>query len=269
MVGTVERAHRQAWAQTLGRIGMVCYGVVHLVVAYLAVRVALGVGQQEADQTGALAQVAQGGAGVALLWVLGLGLFAFALGQSLMAAVGYRWVQMPKRLRKRLHAAGRAAVGISLGVLAVRLATGGGTGGSGDQKQQELTARLLALPAGRVIVGLVALITLAVGVGSVVSGVRRSFMRDLDAGDLPRGSQVWVRRIGVAGHIAKGVAVAIIGVLLGTAALDADAAEAGGLDTALRTLAAGPFGTALLIAVGLGLAAFGLYCFAAARAHRV
>jgi hypothetical protein len=42
-----------------------------------------------------------------------------------------------------------------------------------------------------------------------------------------------------------------------------------GLDAALRTLATQPFGTALLIAVAVGLAAFGVYCFAAAKAHKI
>ncbi|HEY0447759.1 DUF1206 domain-containing protein, partial [Actinophytocola sp.] len=41
-----------------------------------------------------------------------------------------------------------------------------------------------------------------------------------------------------------------------------------GLDAALRTLAAQPFGTIALVVVALGLAAFGVYCFAAARAHK-
>jgi hypothetical protein len=57
-------------------------------------------------------------------------------------------------------------------------------------------------------------------------------------------------------------------VLLAFAALQANSQEAGGLDRALRTLAAQPFGTAALVVVGVGLAAFGVYCFAAARAHK-
>jgi hypothetical protein len=52
------------------------------------------------------------------------------------------------------------------------------------------------------------------------------------------------------------------------AAIRSNLGEAGGLDAALRTLAGQPFGTVLLIAVAIGLAAFGVYCFAAARSHR-
>jgi len=43
--------------RTLGRVGLAACGVVHLLVAYLAVRVALG-GGAKADKTGALQIIA-------------------------------------------------------------------------------------------------------------------------------------------------------------------------------------------------------------------
>jgi Domain of Unknown Function (DUF1206) len=57
-------------------------------------------------------------------------------------------------------------------------------------------------------------------------------------------------------------------VLVGLAALHRNPNEAGGLDAALRTLIAQPFGTLLLVVVAIGFAAYGVYCFAAARAQR-
>ncbi|GGS20011.1 DUF1206 domain-containing protein [Actinokineospora fastidiosa] len=263
-----ERAHRSRPVQWLGRAGMVCYGAIYVVLAYLAVRVVAGARSGETDTSGALAEIASTGAGLALMWVLAAGLFAFALWQAMEAAMGFRWVGKElKRTRKRLGAAVRAGTGVSLGIVAVKLATGGGAG-SGDQKQREWTAVVLDLPAGPVIVGAVAAIVIAVGVAGVVTGVRGSFMRDLDATDLPTGTQRWVRRIGRVGHIAKGVAIAIVGGLIGAAALTANPGEAGGFDTALRTLAAQPYGMVLLSVMAVGFAAFGAYCFAAARAHR-
>ncbi|MGI8535173.1 MAG: DUF1206 domain-containing protein [Mycobacteriales bacterium] len=44
--------------------------------------------------------------------------------------------------------------------------------------------------------------------------------------------------------------------------------KARGLDGALRTLAAQPYGEVLLVAAGLGLAVFGVYGFAEARWRR-
>ncbi|HVF13904.1 MAG TPA: DUF1206 domain-containing protein, partial [Acidimicrobiales bacterium] len=53
------------------------------------------------------------------------------------------------------------------------------------------------------------------------------------------------------------------------AAAQANPNEAQGLDGALRRLAAGQYGPALLTGLALGLAAFGLYSVAEARYRRL
>jgi hypothetical protein len=64
-MGAANRAERTAASatqsgpiKTLGRVGLIAYGLVHLLVAYLAVRVALG-GRAKADKTGALQAIAE------------------------------------------------------------------------------------------------------------------------------------------------------------------------------------------------------------------
>lgn len=270
MVATsAQRAKNSRLVQVLGRIGMACYGLVHIVVAYLAVQVAFGDSEQQADQNGALQEVGSTTFGAVVLWVLAVGLVAYGLWQFMMAAVGFRWVQKKgKRTRRRIGSVVRGIIGISLGLYAGRLVTGSGGGQSSNQNQQEFTAKLLSMPAGPVLVAIVAAIVLGVAVAEIRKGVRKSFLQDLDLEDLPSGTQQWVRRLGVAGYIAKGVVLGIVGVLLAFAAFQSNPQEAGGLDRALKTLAAQPFGTAALVVVALGLAAFGVYCFAAARAHK-
>ncbi|MFL6123534.1 DUF1206 domain-containing protein [Actinophytocola sp.] len=248
---------------------MGCYGVIHLIVAYLALRVAFGHSGEQADQKGALQEVGSTSFGAVMLWALAIGLFAYGLWQFMMAAVSFHWVQKKgKRTRKRIGAVARGIIGISLGVYAVRLVTGSGSGQSGNQGQQEWTAKVLALPAGRVLVAIVAAIVIGVAVAEVMRGAKRSFVQDLNLQELPTGTQQWVRRLGFFGYIAKGVVVGIVGILLGVTAFQSDPGEAGGLDRALKTLAAQPFGTVALVVVAIGLAAFGVYCFAAARAHK-
>ena len=268
MASLTRQAERSTPIAGLGRIGMLCYGAVHVLVAFLALRIATVGSAQRADQSGALQEIASTSLGGVLLWVLAIGLFAFAVWQLLLAAAGYTW-RAKKRTRvfKRLGAVVRAVVSISIGVLAIKLATGNGGGDSG-QKQKTFAARLLELPAGRFLVGLAALIVIGFGVAAIATGVRRSFMKDLNTAELPAGTQQWVRRLGLIGYIAKGVAIGIVGLLLGIAAVRSNPGQAGGLDAALRTLAGQPFGPILLIAVAIGLAAFGVYCFAAARSHR-
>jgi len=248
---------------------MGCYGVVHLIIAYLALRVAFGHSGEQADQKGALQEVGSTSFGAVVLWVLAVGLFAYGLWQFMMAALSYHWVQKKgKRTRKRIAAVARGVIGISLGVYAVKLVTGSGGGQSGNQGQQEWTAKLLSLPAGRVLVAIVAAIVIGVAVAAVRRGVLRKFVQDLNLDELPAGTQQWVRRLGMWGYIAKGVVLGIVGILLGVAAFQSNPSEAGGLDRALKTLAAQPFGTVTLVVVAVGLAAFGVYCFAAARAHK-
>jgi Domain of Unknown Function (DUF1206) len=266
---TAQQAKNSKVVQGLGRAGMVCYGLVHIIVAYLALRVAFGESGQQADQNGAVQEIGSTRFGAVVLWVLAIGLIAYGAWQLMMAAVGFRWVHKHgKRTRKRIGAVVRAVIGVALGIYAARLASGSGGGSGGEQRQQEFTAKLLSLPAGQVLVGIVAAIVVGVAVAAVTKGVRRSFLNDLDLADLPPGTQQWVRRLGVFGYLAKGVVLGIVGLLLALAAFQANANEAGGLDRALKTLAAQPFGTFALVVVAVGLAAFGVYCFAAARAHK-
>ncbi|SDN21503.1 DUF1206 domain-containing protein [Allokutzneria albata] len=251
-----------------GRVGMACFGLVHLVVAWLAAHVALGSRQADADQKGALATIAAQPLGVALLVALAAGLAAFAIWQLLSAFFGHRWISdQRKRTVKRVTSAARGIAGVALAVIAVNFVIGESQK-SGNQSQKTLTAELLALPGGRWIVAAVAAVVFGVGVAAVLKGVRKTFLEELDMTKLPTGTRTWTRRLGMIGYPAKGVAFAVVGILLALAGLTADPNRAGGVDQALRELAALPFGIVILLAVALGLAAFGVYCFADARCRR-
>ena len=78
-----------------------------------------------------------------------------------------------------------------------------------------------------------------------------------------------VVRLGQIGCIVKGVAFAVVGGLFGWAAISYDPGKAGGLDDALRNVNGAPFGAGLLTLMALGLACFGVYCFAWARHPKV
>jgi hypothetical protein len=262
-----DRGEKSDTAQLLGRIGMACYGVVHLVIAYLALQIAFGDSEQ-ADQKGALQQIGSTAFGQVLLWILAIGLVLFGLWQFLMAATGYEWVSGGKRTRKRIGAAARGVVVVVLGFTAFRIATGSGGGGSGNQSQQEFTAKLLQLPFGRALVVIAAAAVLGVAIAAGIKGYKKKFLEDLNTTELPGKTKRWVSWLGTTGYLAKGVVFTVVAILLAIAGFKADPNKAGGLDAALKTLAAQPFGTALLTVVALGLAAFGAYCFGAAWAHK-
>jgi uncharacterized protein DUF1206 len=241
-------------------VGLVSYGLVHLVLAWLALQIAFG-RRENASAGGALKQLSSQPLGTVLLWVMAIGLFTLVVWQVVEATIGREASNRDGRLRKRLSSAGRAVVYLALGILAIGVATGNG-GGSGNG-EQTLSARLMDLPFGRFLVGAVGVAVIAVGISQIVKGVKQNFREDLDSGISPM-----VRRLGTAGYCAKGVALAIIGGLFGYAALTYDPGKAGGLDAALDTVRQQPFGTVLLVVMALGIACFGAFCFVWARKAR-
>jgi hypothetical protein len=95
--------------------------------------------------------------------------------------------------------------------------------------------------------------------------VTKSFLKEIDTAQAPPGQQRLIERLGQVGYPAKGVAIALVGVLLGWAAISFDPAKATGLDGALRTVLDAPFGKWLLTLVALGIAAYGVFLFFRAR----
>jgi hypothetical protein len=100
------------------------------------------------------------------------------------------------------------------------------------------------------------------------TGVRRTFMGDLDVRRLSPATCRVIEVAGMAGHLSRALALAVVGMLAGTAALFSDPARAGGLDAALRTLGATALGKGLLVLVAVGFVAFGIFCFADAATRR-
>ncbi|MEU0877612.1 DUF1206 domain-containing protein [Lentzea sp. NPDC005914] len=239
---------------------MVVYGAVHVLIAWLALQVAFGGDAERTDSKGALTELAEKGAW--LLWAVGIGLVFFSLWQLLLALVGYTYVtKQRKRISKRVGSAARAITSGGIAFGAFKYATSGSAGDQ-TQQQQELTAQVLSWPGGQWIVGAIAIGVIITAGVIVYKGVKKSFEKDLDMGRAPS----WIEPVGRIGWIGKGVAYGVIGVLIGLAAVKADPEQSGGLDKALHTLAEQPYGMFLLSAVAIGIAAFGVYCFVAARA---
>ena len=260
--GAASRVQDSRALQTLARVGFAMNGVLHVLIGGIAVGIAFG-GGGEADQGGALGQLAAQPAGAVVLWVIVVGLWALGLFQLLEAALvrgtdGEAWGARAKE-------GGKGVAYLAVGATAFTFARGGSSDSS-DQTES-LSARLIATPGGVVLLVVLALAIVAVGVYFVAKGVRQKFRQDLV---VPSGSAGRATvGLGVAGYVAKGVALAVVGVLFAVAAITSDPEEASGLDGALRSLAELPFGTVVLTAVAVGLVAFGLCSFVRARRARL
>jgi hypothetical protein len=252
--------------ELLGRVGLIAYGAVHLLVAGLGLRLAFGARSAEVDQQAAVATVASVGTlGTLLLIVFVAGLVAFAVWQIAATVAGFRWVSGGERFRKRVGAASKAVAVLAVAVVAARTVLGDPTNGrAGPQK---LVASLLELPMGRLLVAAVAITVMVIAGTMVYTGVARTFMGDL-VDDLPSGARRTAVLLGAAGNLARAVAFGAVGVLFAVAALRGDPARVGGLDAALRELVSRWQGVTPLVLISLGLAAFGFYCVLDARYRR-
>jgi Domain of Unknown Function (DUF1206) len=257
---SVARMADNRWMVLLGRVGLVSYGLVHLLIAWLAAQVALGSGGEAAGKGGALQRIAEESWGTALLWVIAVGLFALALWQLGEAVWGRK--SHGGAFRRAAHVV-EALVWGFLGYSAARVASGGKS--QSNREQAGLTQRVLDAPAGQVLVAVLGLAVIGAAGYLFVKGFKRRFLRDLDLATASPGTRRTTTRLGQAGYLALGVAYGIVGALIVTAAVQHDPDKATGLDTALATLADQPYGTALLLIVALGLACFGVYCFLDAR----
>lgn len=262
---SAQEAARSRPLRLAARAGLAANGLIHLLVAWLALRVASGAHEQ-ADKAGAMQTIAAQAHGRILLWLVTGGFAAVVIWRLREALWGFRYVrERGERAKKRWFSVGQLVIFAVLALLTGRVAVGAGAGGGG----RNLTAWLLRVPGGRwflVPVGAGVLITGAV---MAVRGWRRAFAEGMDlraARPVARRAAEWT---GVIGTVAKGVAVMIIGVLIGNAAITFQPSRAQGMDAALKTLAGQPFGPLLLIAVAAGLASYGVFCFFDARYHRV
>lgn len=271
--GTVDGALRSAGrtgrkagssdtVRTLAAVGIAAYALVHLVIAWIAVQIALGTGGGSADQQGALARLKDTPVGTPLLWVLAAGLVALAGWQLLNAAVGYTEIgSTGKRAAHRAVAAARAVLYLALAFAAVR--TAAGKTSNSNNKSRGFTAHLMDGTGGRLLVALIGAVVAGVGVGLIVRGITKKFTDHLD----DTSSETAVR-LGQIGYVAKGIALIVLGGLFVWAAITYDPEKAGGLDAALRTVARAPFGSVLLIVLALGFACFGAYALYWARHPR-
>jgi hypothetical protein len=245
-------------------VGLVAYGLVHLLIGWLAVQLAIGDHDENASADGALQTLARQPFGQVLVGVVALGLLLLALWRLVEALFGHRDEDSTaRRTWQRVVSGGKAVVYGALGGLALRIALGGGSSGGSGSKG--LTAKVMSLPAGQWLV-------VAVGVGILVfagvlmwRGWTEKFAEDLQTeGKLGYSGAAYLL-LGKVGYVAKGIAFAVLGGLFCYAGLAREPDESGGLDQALQKVLQQPFGPYLLIVIGVGIACYGLFCLAQAR----
>lgn len=256
---TASRAQNSRSLTMIARVGFAASGLMHLLMGYIAIRIALH-HSGESDQSGAFAQLIKLPGGMVVIWVTVAGLAALGLWLLLQAGLGIG-SSSKKRWARSLVSLGKGISYLALTFTALSIALRHPT--SSTTSTRHATGTLLSLPGGPILLIFLGIITAAIGGYFIYKGARQKFRQDIT---LPSGpSQRAITVLAMTGYIAKGIAILTLGVLFVVAAVKVDPQDASGLDGALKSLAALPFGEAILIMVGIGLIAYGLYSFARAR----
>ena len=240
------------------RLGYVVLGILHLVIAWIAVKIAwnIGGGSKSADTSGALKEIASSSTGPFLLGVAVVGFAMLAIWQLIEAAISHG------EAKDRGKAAAKGLMYAVFAWTSFKVAQGGG--GSNEKQTEDFTAGLMGSPGGRLLVGVLGLVVLGVAGYHVYKGWTKKFLEDLR-----EHPGQWAVVAGRIGYIAKGVALVIVGFFFLVAAWQANPEKAQGLDGALKTLKDQAFGPFLLTLVAVGIAAYGVYSFARARYARL
>jgi type IV secretory pathway VirB2 component (pilin) len=240
------------------RLGYATSGVIHLLIAWIALKVAWGIGggSKKADTSGAMQTLASSGAGLALLWVCMVGFLLLGVWQLSEAA--FHQVEAPDRLK----AVAKGVMYLFFAWSTFRVAQGANS--SASKQTQDFTATLMGSPGGRLLVAVVGLVVLGIAGYHVYKGWTKKFLEDLR-----EHPGQWAVTAGRIGYIAKGIALVVVGFFFLVAAWQANPDKAQGLDGALKSLKDAPFGPFVLTLVAAGIATYGVYSFARSRYARV
>lgn len=258
-----RRADNSEWFDKAVRFGLVVYGLVYLVLAWLGVQLAMGDQEGKATTKGAVAQLAEQPGGSVLIVLVAVGMFVLVLWRLFDLFFGHWGEEGGELWRHRAMDLVKAVIYGAIGWSALSIALGSGGGGGSGTKG--VTAKILALPGGPFWVGLIGVAIIGYGVSQIYMAWNEKHQKKLategKSGEAGRAYMLF----GKAGYIAKGIAIGLVGVLFVYAAFTQDPGKSGSTDKALHKVLQQPFGPWLLGALSVGIACYGLFQFARAR----
>ncbi len=248
------------WIDAAVRFGLVAYGLVYLLIGWLAVQLALGDYHGPVTK-GALRTLAEQPLGAGLLVAVAVGMALLVGWRLLDAAVGHREKDGLERWWLRGADVGKAGVYGAVAYSAVKTALGD----SGGNASRTATARLMDLPLGVWIVGAVGIGVGIYGAVYVWRGLSEKFREQLAAEGRTGNAGSAYLLLGKVGHVAKGLAFVMVGGLFVYAAVTHQPRRSSGLDGALQELLRQPFGKWLLLVMAVGIGCYGSFQLVRAR----
>jgi len=260
-----EAASNTKALDVVARAGFAVMALLHIILGAIAVALAFG-HPGEAEPTGAIEQLAANPWGPALMWAGMIGCGGLSLWQLSEATLRARHLPRKERIGKLISsgflAIAYGSVGLSFGGFAV------GLRGDSSDSTRDVSAALLSNSFGGVLLSALGLTVIGVGIYFVVKGVRRGFKEELFHFDGTRRGKL-IDSLGVTGHVAKGIALFLTGLLFAIAAAKHSPEESTGLDGSLKALREHPFGPYLLFAIGAGFICYGIFALVRSKFGRM
>jgi hypothetical protein len=253
-----------------GRVGWLAKGIVYVVAGVLALSIASKAsgwtdqtsttGNQEASPTGALKSIAGSSGGGLLLWLLAIGMLLYAAWRLVSAALpgGHD----AKANAQRAGFVVSAIIYTTFAITAISLARSSAQTADGNSKVSDITFDVMKHTGGRLLIGLAGAIVIAAGLYRIYKGVTGDVNDELDLGGMAPQRVSVTKKLGAIGEAGRGVGIGLVGFFLLRAAITFDANESTGLDGALRRLVVQTWGVVVVIVVGVGFVAYGVFCVA-------
>ena len=260
-----EAASNTKALDVVARSGFAVMALLHMIVGVIAIALAFG-HPGEAEPTGAIEQLAANPWGPALMWAGMIGCAGLSLWQLSEATLRARHLRRHERIGKLISsgflAIAYGSVGLSFGGFAV------GLRGDSGESTRDVSAALLTNPFGGVVLSALGLTVIGVGIYFVVKGFRRGFKEELFHFDGTRRGKL-IDSLGVTGHVAKGIALFLAGLLFAIAAAKHTPEESTGLDGSLKALRDHEYGPYLLFAIGAGFICYGIFALVRSKFGRM
>ena len=249
----------------LARLGYASVGVVFMFAGVFAAMAGLGRGGSTGGHSNAFAFIRDQPFGKVALAVIVLGLLGYTLWRFLSAfSDSENRGSDAKGFAIRAGGAGRGVIYAIFAFEVIRMLTKGSSGSGGEQQAKHWTAAIMEKPFGPWLVGAVGLGIVLYGAYQLYAAWDAKLSKRLSLGqmdDRVRRKVVAISRFGIG---ARGVVFFVVGGSLVMAAVKHNPQAAHSTSGALAALP-----KPLLVLVGIGLAAYGVYALVNARYRRI
>jgi len=247
--------------ERLARLGFASVGTVYLIIGFLAAAAGAGKGGKTTGHEGAVSYLLEKPLGKPVLIVMILGLAGYALWLFASAFMDSdRRGSKAKGLAIRAGAFFRGLIYVGFTFEIIRILRGHRSSGGGDSQAQHWTATIMEKPLGPWLVVAAGLGVIGYGAYQLYRAWEAKLSKRLHLGEMKPATErkvVLVSRIGIG---ARGLVFLMVGGSLVIAGLRHNPGAAHTTSGAM-----GELPPPALIAVGIGLMAYGVYAFVNAR----